>query len=92
MKRWTMILSVFFAYCLFLVGCANNALPEASTDLSEDAIGGVKIGQNVQEESFVKQYGDKVKLSAIDHEFYDYYVLPDGFEFATEKGGGTSPN
>ncbi|TCP52717.1 hypothetical protein EV586_10892 [Tumebacillus sp. BK434] len=89
MRRWNPILIVLFTCCLFLIGCGNNALPDVSTDLSQEAIGGLKIGQSVNDEQFVKQYGEKDKLQQVNvqHDREDFYQLQDGVEVAVEKGG-----
>lgn len=89
MKRWNLNLIMLSICCLFLMGCANNALPEVSTDLSQEMIGGVKIGQSVNAEPFVEKYGDKEKLpkSPVQHDEKDVYQLNEGFELAVEKSG-----
>ncbi|MDN3954472.1 hypothetical protein [Sporolactobacillus laevolacticus] len=79
-----LILSVLFILFYFINLCAPDKVTR-STNLSSESIGGFKVHDSINNQSFRKRYGRP--MSREDNDLYDYYHWKDGLETASIISG-----
>lgn len=98
------IAKVLIAFCLLfaLPGCSKIAQigeslnktrasvldKVATTDLQQEIVSDLKLGQSIKDQSFTSQYGEQLTKRA-ETDLYTYYTLNPNVDIATNKGEDT---
>ncbi len=84
-RKYLVLLLPFLA--IIIISCQRQYYFSAkSTDLSNESINGIVLGQSINEEPFVKIYA-KTKLFSVEKYQYTYYALGNGLKIAVDSQG-----